>query len=72
MENIKRIVRLIVAALVALVTPVCALAEEAATELSFVGKFFETGKITVLGMCGIFVVMIIIYLVITVLNKVTK
>ena len=69
MENIKRIVMLVLAAVL---TPVCALAEKSATELSFVGKFFETGKITVLGMCGIFVVMIIVYLVITILNKTTK
>ena len=72
MENIKRIVMLVLAAVMALMAPACALAEEAATELSIIGKFLETGKITVLGMCGIFAVMIIIYIVITVLNKTTK
>jgi len=72
MENIKRIAKLLVAAVLAVITPVCALAEEAANDVGFVGKFLETGKITVLGMCGIFAVMIVIYLVITILNKVTK
>ena len=72
MENIKRIAKLLVAAVLAVITPVCALAEETANDVGFVGKFLETGKITVLGMCGIFAVMIVIYLVITILNKVTK
>lgn len=68
----KRIAIMLVAALMAAIAPVCALAEEAAPKMSFIGKFLETGKITVLGMCGIFAVMIIIYIVITVLNKTTK
>ena len=34
--------------------------------------FMETLRITGFGMLGIFAVMIVIYLVITVLNKVTK
>jgi len=67
----KRIVKMLIAALMAVIAPVCALAEEAA-ELSVIGKLVESGKITVLGMCGIFVVMIVIYIVITVLNKTTK
>ena len=68
----KRIYKMLVAALMAVIAPVCALAEEAAAEPSVVGKFIESGKITVLGMCGIFAVMIVIYIVITVLNKTTK
>ena len=72
MENIKRIVKLFAAVIAAAIMPVCALAEEAAAEMNMVGRFLETGKITVLGMCGIFVVMIVIYLVITILNKTTK
>jgi len=67
----KRIFKMLVAALMAVITPVCALAEEAA-EQGIVARFLETGKITVLGMVGIFAVMIIIYIVITVLNKTTK
>ena len=47
-------------------------AEEETESMNFVQKFFETGKITVLGMAGIFAVMIVIYIVITVLNKTTK
>ena len=43
-----------------------------AAEQGIVARFLETGKITVLGMVGIFAVMIIIYIVITVLNKTTK
>ena len=70
MENIKRIVKLLAAAFAAMLTPVCALAEEA--DMNIVKRFLETGKITVLGMCGIFIVMIVIYLVITILNKTTK
>ena len=72
MENIKRIVKLLVAALAAVLTPVCALAEEAAADANIFERFLETGKITILGMCGIFAVMIVIYLVITILNKTTK
>lgn len=34
--------------------------------------FLETLKITGLGMLGIFAVMVVIYIVITVLNKTTK
>lgn len=41
-------------------------------EMSVLEKFMETGEITVFGMLGIFIVMLLIYLVIFVLNKVTK
>ena len=67
----KRIAKMLVAALMAVIAPVCALAEEAA-DMNIIEKFFESGMITVLGMCGIFAVMIVIYIVITVLNKTTK
>ena len=67
----KRIFKMLVAALMAVIAPVCALAEEAEKQ-GIVARFLETGKITVLGMLGIFAVMIIIYIVITVLNKTTK
>lgn len=68
----KRIFKMLVAALMAVIAPVCALAEEAAAEQGIVARFLETGKITMLGMVGIFAVMIVIYIVITVLNKTTK
>ena len=105
MENIKRIVMLLLAAIMLVMMPACVLAEdttgeteveataapaevteeetaeaevteetaEEETESMNIGqKFLETGKITVLGMLGIFAVMIVIYIVITVLNKTTK
>lgn len=109
MENIKRIFMLLMAAVMLVMMPVCALAdgenepdaventetaaeettdeaseepasegeteeatEEPAEKMNFLERFTETGWITVMGMLGIFAVMIVIYIVITVLNKVTK